>query len=116
MGTVHKTWAAGVAMAVAALAAGCDKAPKTFDVSGTVTFKGGAVPKGMVWFAPTSTDKTAGAQGYAPITDGRFNTAEGGRGVAEGQYAVRIEAGDSKPAAEMPIGKPLRATPYETSL
>lgn len=99
----------------ALLAAGCSQGPKTFDVTGTVTYKNAPVPAGMVWLDPATTDSSGGAQGYAKIVDGKFTTAEGGRGVAAGQFTVRVELADGKPGAELPMGKPLRSE-YQTTV
>lgn len=89
------------------VAGGCGDSEKLYDVSGTVTFDNKAVPKGMVYFDPDPTAGGSGLQGFAPIEDGKFDTAKGGRGVKGGGYIVRVAGHDGKVANENPWGAPL---------
>jgi hypothetical protein len=97
-----------VAAAVVALAglSGCGD-EKLQDVTGTITYDGRPLPAGVVWFDPEPNHPGKPPQGYAYIKDGRFNTAEQGRGVKAGAYLVRVEGFDGKPGNELPMGKPL---------
>lgn len=57
---------------LSALAVGCGgpRGPKTYDVSGNVTFDGQPIKKGYIIFQPTSAeDRAAGGE----IVDGRYN-------------------------------------------
>jgi hypothetical protein len=70
-------------------------------VSGTVKFKGAAVPKGKIYFIPDATKGNTGATGYADITDGAFDTAAtGGRGAVKGAVIVAIEGFDPSQTAK----------------
>src|SRR4051794_14004561 len=93
--------------------AGCDRAPKRVDVSGTVTYRGKPVPAGVILFDPDVTKKHDGPQGFAEIKNGQFDTAQGGRGVAPGPHVVRVQGMDGVPARELPLGRPLFPD-YET--
>jgi len=86
------------------------------DVSGTVSLKGKAVPKGMVWFDPASSHPAKPVQGYAFIEEGKFDSKTKGRGVAKGPYLVRVEAFDGKSSSEFPYGKQLSTQSLETNL
>src|SRR5215207_8838255 len=91
--------------AVAALAvAGCGGEEKVYDVTGTVTHDGKPIPKGLIFFDPDVTKKATGPQGFANIQDGKFTTAEKGKGVRGGPYVVRVSGFDGKEAPEAPFG------------
>ncbi len=64
---------------------------KLFDVSGSVTFAGKPVPYGSVLFVADADEGNSGPQGVATIENGKFNTAEAGRGVVGGAYTVIIK-------------------------
>ena len=101
--------------ALAILLAGCG-GDGLKDVSGTVSLKGKAVPKGMVWFDPASSHPAKPVQGYAFIEEGKFDSKSKGRGVAKGPYLVRVEAFDGKSSSEFPYGKQLSTQSLETNL
>ena len=61
-----------------------------YHVSGTVNFKGQPVPAGVIFFEPDASVGNDGTQGYAEILDGRFNTADTGKGITGGAYQVRV--------------------------
>ena len=82
---------------------GCSSEEKRFDVSGTVTYQGQGVPKGLIFFDPTD----GGPQGFANIQDGKYDTAAQGKGIRGGKYSVRVNGFDGKEAAEAPFGQPL---------
>jgi len=87
--------------------AGCGEGEKTYDVTGTVTHDGKPVAKGLIFFDPDAAKKTTGPQGFANIVDGKFTTADKGKGVRGGAYTVRINGFDGKEAPEAPFGQPL---------
>ena len=65
------------------------------DISGPVTWKGQPVPAGFVVFNPNVAEGNIGAQGMAPISNGRYDTrAKGGRPVAPGSLLVSIHGFD----------------------
>ena len=59
---------------------GCSQQEKLYRVSGVVTYAGKPIPKGLIFFDP----KTDGPQGFANIVEGKFDTAQQGRGVRGG--------------------------------
>jgi hypothetical protein len=61
-----------------------------FRVSGDATFDGKPIPFGDVLFTPNGAKKNSGAQGIATIRDGKFDTAQGGKGVGGGPMIVRV--------------------------
>jgi hypothetical protein len=71
-----------VALACALLAAGCgaNGGPKTYRVTGAVTFDGQSIPQGMIVFTPDLSKQNDGTQGVADIKDGKYDT-RGGRGI-----------------------------------
>jgi hypothetical protein len=90
-----------------AFVAGCGPDEKLYDVSGTVTFDGRPIPKGLIFFDPAP--GTPGTQGFATIEDGRFDTAapDKGRGIRGGAYLIRISGFDGKEGPEAPFGQAL---------
>lgn len=82
---------------------GCGDSDKLYNVTGTVSYDGKPVPKGLVFFDP----KEGGPQGFANIEGGKFSTARAGKGVRGGAYTVRISGFDGKEANEAPFGQPL---------
>jgi hypothetical protein len=100
--------ASALCFALAALAvAGCAEGEKTYDVTGTVTHNGKPVAKGLIFFDPDATKKATGPQGFANIVDGKYSTADKGKGVRGGAYTIRINGFDGKEAPEAPFGQPL---------
>ena len=67
-----------------------DAGPQRVDVSGTVNFAGQPLPTGLISFEPDVSKGNKGPAGGASITDGKYNTAEGGRGIVGGPHVVRI--------------------------
>ena len=98
--------AAVLAVAVAAVA-GCGGEEKLYTVSGTVTYNGNPIPKGLIFFDPDATKGGSGTQGFASILDGKFTTAEKGKGVKGGAYSIRVSGFDGKEANEAPFGQAL---------
>ncbi|HXG08718.1 MAG TPA: hypothetical protein VNK04_02925 [Gemmataceae bacterium] len=90
------------------LALGCSKGgPERYDVRGTVTFKGSLVPAGQVIFDPDQSKGNDGAQGYAEIHDGRYDTRKSAKGAPPGPVIVRIEGFDGQATVDRPYGNPL---------
>jgi hypothetical protein len=86
----------------------CEQGPRRFDVSGKITFQGTPVPAGMIYFDPDVARGQVGPQGYAPIKDGAYNTANpGGKGTSGGPTIVRIQGYDGKSGNDLPQGQPL---------
>jgi hypothetical protein len=85
--------------------AGCGTGDEVlYDVSGTATFDGKPIPKGVIFFDPDPTKGGAGGQGFANIWDGKYTTAEKGRGVRGGAYIIRLVGFDGKTGQEAPFG------------
>jgi hypothetical protein len=72
-------------------------APPRYDVSGTITFDGQAVPAGTVIFTPDVSRGGRGPQGRAEIRDGSFSTAKGGLGILDGPHVLEIRGTDGVP-------------------
>ncbi|HZU35131.1 MAG TPA: hypothetical protein VFA18_04440 [Gemmataceae bacterium] len=87
--------------------AGCQGENKLYNVSGTVTYEGKPIPKGLIFFDPDSTKGTIGTQGFANITEGKYDTADHGKGIRGGSYVLRISGFDGKEANEAPFGQAL---------
>jgi hypothetical protein len=89
------------------LFAGCGSSEKLYDVSGTITFEGKPIPKGLIFFDPDPTKGTHGTQGFANIENGRFDTAVPGKGkgIRGGTYNIRIGGFDGKEKPEAPFGQ-----------
>lgn len=86
-----------------AVFAGCSKQEKLYRVSGTVNYGGKPVPKGVIHFDP----QADGPAGFANILDGKYDTAQQGKGVRGGAYNIRINGFDGKEANEAPFGQAL---------
>jgi|SRR5947208_9421548 len=100
----HACWLViGIWSFVILTLAGCTNEEKLHRVSGTVTFHGKPIPKGLIFFDP----KAAGPQGFANIVDGKYDTAQQGKGVRGGAYDVRVNGFDGKVANEAPFGAAL---------
>lgn len=89
-------------------------------VSGKVTFRGQAVPSGMISFTPDAAKGNRGPQGIARIIDGAYSTEDNGKGSVLGPQLVEIRglggsgsgSGDALPFSS---GKPL-FPPYRTEV
>jgi hypothetical protein len=89
------------------LLAGCSAGEQLYDVSGTITFEGKPIPKGLIFFDPDPSAGTPGSQGFANIENGRFDTASPGKGkgIRGGRYVIRISGFDGKEGPEAPFGQ-----------
>lgn len=72
---------------------GCGRrGPERFRVHGTVMHAGAPVPLGRIVFEPDFSRGNRGPQGFAPIENGRFDTAaKFCQGVVGGPMVVRID-------------------------
>jgi hypothetical protein len=86
---------------------GCGGGEQLHDVSGTITYEGKPIPKGLIFFDPEK--GTPGTQGFANIENGKYDTsiAGKGKGIRGGAYSVRIGGFDGVVAPEAPFGKTL---------
>lgn len=102
--------AAGACLLGGMLALGCGGGEGTrYRVSGTVKFAGQPVKKGRVYFDPDGKENKDAQQGYADIKEGKYDTADGGKGSSGGKYTVRIE-GFGDPTEAYQGGVPLFET------
>ncbi|MBN9119545.1 MAG: hypothetical protein J0I06_10370 [Planctomycetes bacterium] len=95
------------ALAGAALLVGCGEGEKIYDVSGTITYEGKPIPKGLIFFDPEK--GTPGTQGFANIENGHYDTSVSGKGkgIRGGTYAIRVSGFDGVVGPEAPFGKTL---------
>jgi len=94
----------GLTVCLALALVGCNREPKTFNVSGTVNWDDGKpVEKGLIFFDPAP--GTDGPQGSATIDGGRYTTATDSKKIAAGKYTARIEGYGGKAGNESPMGK-----------
>jgi len=86
-------WRSVALVILVAVAAGCGRrGPERFRVSGTVSFAGRPVALGRVIFEPDAARGNDGPQGFAPIENGRFDTAAPHcKGAIGGPLVVRID-------------------------
>lgn len=86
-------WRACLVIVVAVLAAGCSRSgPDRFRVSGTVTHAGQPVALGRIVFEPDASRGNSGPQGFAPIENGRYDTATPNcKGSVGGPMIVMID-------------------------
>jgi hypothetical protein len=83
--------------------------PKSYEVSGTVSYRGQPVPVGYVSLEPDPTAGNTGPGTMAKIVAGRYRT-DRGRGVVGGPHRVRIFGFDGVPADDgLGDGTPLFA-------
>lgn len=86
---------------------GCGKpeAANRLPLSGTVTFDGKPLPRGMIIFEADASRRNSGPQGHAEIKDGKFDTRQSGQGAPTGPLVVRVTGGDGvTPDALTPFG------------
>jgi hypothetical protein len=98
---------AGLALGLIFMAGCGEKGEKLYQVSGTVTYDGKPIPKGLIFFDPDPSKGTGGMQGFANIQDGKYTTAVEGQGVRGGAYEVRVNGFDGKEANDAPFGQAL---------
>jgi len=96
-------WVIGAWSLVILALLGCSNEEKLHRVSGTVTHNGKPIPKGLIFFDP----RTKGPQGFANIVDGKYDTAQQGKGIRGGSYDIRVNGFDGKVGNEAPFGQAL---------
>ena len=84
---------------------GCS-GPTTHDVSGSVTWKGAAIPVGRVVIEPDAEKGNTGTQTQGRIKDGKYQTVPG-QGAIAGPVIVTVSGFDGVPAPNLPDGRPL---------
>ena len=90
------------------LLASCSEKPSgRVDISGAVTFKGQAVPAGMIVINPDLSKGNDGPQGMAEIKDGRYDTRSLDKGAPSGPVIFMIDGFDGKAHGDQTLGKPL---------
>jgi hypothetical protein len=84
---------------------GCSGEEKLYDISGTITYQGQPVAKGLIFFDPVD----GGPQGFATIENGKYDTSatQQGRGIRGGKYNVRINGFDGQVGPDAPFGAAL---------
>jgi hypothetical protein len=98
-----------------AMLSGCNRST-TFDVSGTVTFKGKPVPIGLVVIEPDAEKGNRGTQTQGLIKEGQFRTLSG-YGAIAGPVLITVNANDGVPTPMAEKGKLLfRTYQYRTEL
>lgn len=71
--------------------------PNSVHLSGTVSFQGRPIPLGLIVFEPDSSLGGSGAQGFASIQNGTFDTSKSdGQAVAIGPCMIRVTGGDGE--------------------
>ncbi|WP_437230740.1 hypothetical protein SH661x_002120 [Planctomicrobium sp. SH661] len=72
---------------------GCssESGPQRYRLSGNVTYDGKPVPSGRIALSP---DGSSVGAGYAPITEGRYDTQIDGRGHLGGPHTITITGSD----------------------
>lgn len=74
---------------------------KRFRLTGAATFDGKPIPFGEVLFTPDGNKGNSGAQGIAPIRDGKFDTSmPDGKGIGGGPMMIRV-TGFSGPGGKL---------------
>lgn len=100
-------WIARLTGLAVLCAAGCGDGNDDRHLTGTVTFDGKPVAAGVIYFDPDGTKGHTGAQGYAIIKNGRFDTRDGGRPISPGPLIARISGGDGNVTPELDMGQTL---------
>jgi len=100
------------------LTVGCQKedGPTRYDISGKVTLNGEPVPGGSIVFTPDSQKGNGGPQGTAKIVDGRYDTADNGRGTVGGPHHVHVIATDSATGQASETEAPLAEHTFEIDI
>jgi hypothetical protein len=95
--------AAALALLTACVVIGCggEAGPTRNRVQGKVTYDGKPIAHGDVLITPDGAKKNGGAQGFAVIRDGVYDTAaEGGKGYGGGPAVIRV-TGFDKPGGKL---------------
>ena len=90
-----------VLSAALCLFAGCGQSgPARYSVSGNVSYKGAPIPVGQISFEPDTTRGNEGPGASAVIKDGKYDTADGGKGAVAGPVIIAVEGIDPNPPAK----------------
>ena len=73
--------------------------PNLCELKGTVTYQGKPLPAGSITFEPDAAGGNRGPQGFAGISNGRYDTGKSGKPVPLGRVVVRIVGFDGSTAA-----------------
>jgi hypothetical protein len=107
-------WKRNACLVLAVLASvGCANQAEPIHVRGTVSFRGKAVPSGLVVIHPDTAKGNQGERGYAAIKNGHFDTRiDNGKGAMPG--AVKFVVGGTEATTSSPEmeSKPL-FPPYQ---
>jgi hypothetical protein len=96
------------------LVVGCKPKSDRLSFEGAVTWKGQPIPAGRVYFTPNVSKGGSGPQGYALITDGRYDTSsESSKGCHAGAHSAEVHGFDGQ--GDKGFGNPLFA-PYSISI
>lgn len=98
-------WMTAAFLAAVLVLTGCSGEEKLYNISGTITYDGKPVVKGVVHFDPDVAKGAKGTAGFANIVNGKYNTADNGKGVRGGPYAIRVNGFDGKEGPEAPFGQ-----------
>jgi hypothetical protein len=77
---------------------GCsDSGPSRTAIWGNVNWKGQPIPKGIVYFGPDTSKGNTGPQGFALISDGKYDTrAKNSKGCMQGPHKAIIHGCDGQ--------------------
>jgi hypothetical protein len=82
------------------LLAGCsgNTNDASYNVSGSITYDGKPIPRGIIRFSPDESKGNKGAVGFCEIKDGKYNTAKGKQtqGIEGGAYIIRVTGYDGE--------------------
>ena len=114
----HRWAMLALGLLLLALAAGCgQRGPERFRVTGSVTHAGRPVQLGRVVFEPDTSRGNDGPQGFAPIENGRFDTAGPHcRGTVGGPMRVRIDGFEMKAGEDAAASGKLLFPTYEEAI
>lgn len=96
---------------------GCrSEEPDRTAVHGSITFQGKPIPAGTIVFEPDASRGNQGPTGFASITDGLYDTRDGGKGVRPGAVVVWVSGFDgvNRANTDSGMGKPL-CSMYKTT-
>lgn len=104
-------------LTMAGCGGGAPEGPNRVALEGAATFDGNPIQAGQITFIPDSSKGNSGPASSASIRNGRYTTANGGKGVVGGPHRVRVIGfdGNAKPEEELPDGLPLFSE-YEMQL
>ncbi len=96
---------------VVLLTSGCQSGSERYHLSGSVTYKGTPVPRGLIVFTPVEQGGLQGSPAFAKISNGRFDTSVDGEGHFGGVQDLMISGFDGENVTEdAPMGGVLFAT------